>query len=210
MYVSFILNRAHMDLGRTALLLIVGLVVVFFLFQIGVVVWDRMSQPDQLREHLVGAIYTNDLKNPINQPDNTATFSAPAPVATQEKGRPLPEVPGQTEEELRLPEPTQRQVRRMAQADEGPGPVDERETNHNSAGFGEQLRHPEASFQAHPLARGSMQQEIDSGRGATVSSPGLEGNQQPFASDLAQNGGELMKGIFAFDSTESNGFSTLF
>jgi hypothetical protein len=54
-----------------------------------------------------------------------------------------------------------------------------------------------------------MAPEVQAGRASQISSPGAA-NQQPFASELAQNGGELMNGLFAFDSQEPQGFSSLF
>lgn len=204
-----------MDVLRMLILLVVGGVVAFFLFQIGVVLYKRMNETNELREHLVGAQYVANMRQ----------FEEPtlAPVVRQEvKGTPMPEIPGQSEEEVRAPEPTQRRVRRApAEEPEPTEPVPQRQ---EEAGFTEDLRHPEASFQPHPFNNRSVPDlaeggrigplrgavPVDSGVASKVSSPGLGGDQQAFESDMAQNGGEWLKGTFAFDSREPSGFSALF
>jgi hypothetical protein len=193
------------DIAKTVILLLIGGIISFFLFQIGHVLWNRMKQPDELREHLVGAPYLPDSRMAeAPEPDYEG------PAQAHQSGAPrasMPEIPGQTESQVRTPEPLQRPVFR-SEADE-PEPTEATNLQQENAGFDENLRHPEASFKAHPYAKGSMQPMVDSGRASYVSTPGTS-NQQPFESELAQNGGELMKGIFAFDTTEPNGFSSLF
>ena len=198
-----------MELMRMGILLVVGGVVAFFLFQIGIVLYRRMNETNELREQLVGAPYVPP--------------SQPSPVVPQEqKGTPMPSIPGQTDEEVRTPEPIQRRVRR--QVAEEPEPVENTALQQEEAGFTENLRHPEASFQPHPFnnksvpvlaedgrigpLRGAV--PVDSGVASKVSSPGFGGDQQAFESDMAQNGGEWLKGTFAFDSREPSGFSSLF
>ena len=186
-----------MDVLRMLILLVVGGVVAFFLFQIGVVLYKRMNETNELREQLVGAQYVPNMRQ----------FEEPAPVVRHEpKGTPMPEIPGQSDEEVRTPEPNQRRVRRSpAEEPEPAEPVPQRQ---EEAGFTEDLRHPEASFQPHPFNNRSV--PVDSGVASKVSSPGLGGDQQAFESDMAQNGGEWLKGTFAFDSREPSGFSSLF
>jgi hypothetical protein len=198
-----------MELMRMGILLVVGGVVAFFLFQIGIVLYRRMNETNELREQLVGAPYVPP--------------SQPAPVAyPEQKGTPMPSIPGQTDEEVRTPEPIQRRVHR--QTAEEPEPVESTALQQEEAGFTENLRHPEASFQPHPFnnksvpvlaedgrigpLRGTV--PVDSGVASKVSSPGFGGDQQAFESDMAQNGGEWLKGTFAFDSREPSGFSSLF
>lgn len=189
------------DIAKTVILLLIGGIISFFLFQIGLVLWNRMKQPNELREHLVGAPYVPDLHTAEEpEPDNEGHRSGASRAS-------MPEIPGQTESQVRMPEPLQRPVFRP-EADE-PEPTEATNLQQENAGFDEKLRHPEASFKAHPFAQGSMQPMVDSGRASDLSTPGTS-NQQPFESELAQNGGELMKGIFAFDTTEPNGFSSLF
>ena len=188
-----------MDVLRMGILLVVGSVVAFFLFQIGLVLYKRMNETNELREQLVGAQYIPNMRQ-FEEP-------ALAPVVRQElKGTPMPEIPGQSDEEVRTPEPNQRRVRRApAEEPEPAEPVPQRQ---EEAGFTENLRHPEASFQPHPFNNRSV--PVDSGVASKVSSPGLGGDQQAFESDMAQNGGEWLKGTFAFDSREPSGFSSLF
>ena len=50
-----------MELVRALILLLVGCVVAFFLFQIGLVLYNRMNETNELREHLVGAQYVHNL-----------------------------------------------------------------------------------------------------------------------------------------------------
>jgi len=189
------------------ILLVVGGVVAFFLFQIGVVLYKRMNETNELREQLVGAQYVPNMRQ-FEEP--ALASSGPglqAPVVRHEpKGTPMPEIPGQSDEEVRTPEPTQRRVRR-APAEE-PEPVEPVPQRQEEAGFTEDLRHPEASFQPHPFNNRSV--PVDSGVASKVSSPGLGGDQQAYESDMAQNGGEWLKGTFAFDSREPSGFSALF
>jgi len=194
-----------MDL-RSGILLIVGSLVVFFLVQIGIVLWQRFNNPYQLREHLSGATYVDDLRKaqPVAP---SQQYEQPAPITNHQKGNSLPDIPGQTENEVKAPEPLQRPVNRK-KADE-PEAADVGENRQEEAGFTEKLRHPEASFQKYPGEFGSMVPEVNSGRAAPISSPG-GANQQGFASELAQNGGDLMNGIFAFDNQEPSGFSSLF
>ena len=191
------------------ILLAVAGVVAFFLVQIGLVLYKRMNETNELREHLVGAQYVPNM----TQPDDTSgpvlrneQVSEPGPVVLpQQRGKANPSIPGQSDEEVRTPEPLQRRVRRQ-QADE-PDAAEPSPQRQEEATFTEDLRHPEASFQPHPFNKKSM--PVDSGVASKVSSPGL-GDQQPYDSDMAQNGGEWIKGAFAFDSTENNGFSPLF
>ena len=180
------------------ILLVVGGIVAFFLFQIGIVLYRRMNETNELREQLVGAPYV--------PPSQVKQFEEPAPIVHEQKGTPMPSIPGQTDEEVRTPEPIQRKVRR-APAEE-PEPSENTALQQEEAGFTENLRHPEASFKPHPFNNRSM--PVDSGVASKVSSPGFGGDQQAFESDMAQNGGEWLKGTFAFDSREPSGFSSLF
>ena len=198
-----------MDLLRMLILLAVGGVVAFFLVQIGLVLYNRMNETNELREHLVGAQYVPNM----TQPDDTSgpvlrneQISEPGPAAPpQQRGMMNPAIPGQSDEEVRTPEPLQRHVRR--QRAEEPDAAEASPQRQEEATFTEDLRHPEASFQPHPFNNRSV--PVESGVASKVSSPGL-GDQQPYDSDMAQNGGEWIKGAFAFDSTENNGFSPLF
>ncbi len=141
-----------------------------------------------------------------------AQKKAPAPVATGNeallgeaipsppKEEKMPEVAGQTEAELREKEPVQRRV---------PVTVQEPVTaeGHAPADFQDTLRHPEQSFHQPQQAPPSMYAtDVPSGRASIVSSPGA-GNVQGFSPEMAQNGGALVGGVFAYDGMEPTGFA---
>jgi hypothetical protein len=67
------------------------------------------------------------------------------------------------------------------------------------AEFGSNLRHPEQMVEHHPST--GMGQVVASGLGSEASGPG--GNSMVgYAPEMAQNGGEFMSGITAFDMSE--------
>jgi hypothetical protein len=124
---------------------------------------------------------------------------APAPVVHRVPPHAMPQVPGQTEDDLREPEPLQR-TPPTTQYDipEHTDPMNR--TVHMAAEFGSNLRHPEQMMEAHPGV--SMDSVVASGLGSEMSSPG--GHQAAaYAPEMAQNGGEWMKGINAFDTSEA-------
>ena len=206
-----------MELIRALILLVVGCVVAFFLFQIGLVLYNRMNETNVLREHLVGARYEPNLASLDNPSGNAYTNlkqNVPStgnqemlgPTVDEVHGRDMPNIPGQTSEEVLRKEPNQRRVNRPV-ADE-PEPAVGSPEDQEEAHFTENLRHPEASFQPHPSNKKSV--PVDTGVASKISSPGFAGDQQKYDSDMAQNGGEWLPGAFAFDKTEKNGFSPLF
>ena len=210
-----------MELVRALILLLVGCVVAFFLFQIGLVLYNRMNETNMLREHLVGARYEPNLAsndNPsgdaytnLNQnvPSSSDQEQLGASATPDMKGLSNPDIPGQTDEQVRRKEPNQRRVNRpIPETGNEPEPAVRSPEDQEEAHFTERLRHPEASFQAHPANKKSV--PIDTGVASTISSPGFAGDQQKYESDMAQNGGEWLPGAFAFDHTETNGFSPLF
>lgn len=116
----------------------------------------------------------------------------PAPKA-------MPKVAGQTEEDLRAPEPLQA-TPPTTQYDppEATDPMNRHV--HMSSEFGSNLRHPEQMIERRPPP--SMDYVVPSGLGSEQSHGG--GNRQvSFAPEMAQNGGEFMAGISAFDMSES-------
>jgi hypothetical protein len=124
---------------------------------------------------------------------------APAPVVQRVPPHAMPQVPGQTEEDLRTPEPLQRTPpTTQYNIPEHSDPLNK--TVNMSAEFGSNFRHPEQMIEAHPGV--NMNAVVASGLGSELSSPG--GNQAAgYAPEMAQNGGEWMRGINAFDSSES-------
>jgi len=110
----------------------------------------------------------------------------------------MPHVPGQTEEDLRAPEQLQ-ETPPSTQYDipESLDPMNR--TAHMDAEFGSNLRHPEQMVEHHPST--GMGQVVASGLGSEASGPG--GNSMVgYAPEMAQNGGEFMSGITAFDMSE--------
>ena len=131
-----------------------------------------------------------------------------APVVMKQPPIPnnMPHVPGQTEEDLRASEPLQATPPSVQyDAPEATDPL-----NRNvfmSSEFGSNLRHPEQMIEHRPA--NTMSGVVDSGLGSQYSSPG--GNRSTgFAPEMAQNGGEFMQGIGAFDSSDvGSAFSML-
>lgn len=117
-----------------------------------------------------------------------------------------PDVVGQSTEELKAPEQLQERVSLKAETHSA---LDPYEKDENVALFGSNLRHPEASMEKATGSFGSLENEIVAGLASQVSKPaGLEKVQ--FAAEMAQNGGEFMNGIFAYDSSDvGTTFSTL-
>ena len=104
-----------------------------------------------------------------------------APVVQHIAVQQMPRVAGQTEADLREPEPLQRTP---PTTEYGPpehtDPLNK--TVHMPAEFGSNFRHPEQMIETHP----------------------------PIRDEIAQNSGEVMTGILAYDSTaEGNGYSML-
>jgi len=111
-----------------------------------------------------------------------------------------PDVPGQTQAEMRNPEPLQQRVpasQQQAVDYEGNGP----------ANFETNLRRPEQLFHQPQTVPKMQVSEVDSGRAAVASTP-LSGNQQAFSPEMAQNGGAMIgNSVFAFDGMEPTGFA---
>lgn len=114
----------------------------------------------------------------------------------------MPDVPGQTQEELKAPEPLQEPVALKVEAH---SPLDPFEKSENVAMFGSNLRHPEASIEPSKSSFGGLENEIASGLASQVTKPS-DIDKAPFSAEMAQNGGEFMNGIFAFDSTQEGSF----
>lgn len=114
---------------------------------------------------------------------------APEPPRPEE----YPQVAGQSEGDLRQKEPLQRgpPASQQAVTADGKGPAD----------FGDNLRHPEQSFQAAgpPTLKVS---DLPAGRA-------VEPGGQGFSPEMAQNDGPVMgNGVFAFDGMEPTGFAS--
>ncbi len=110
----------------------------------------------------------------------------------------MPAVPGQTEDDLRAPEQLQ-ETPPSTQYDipESMDPMNR--TVHMDAEFGSNLRHPEQMIEHQPST--GMGSVVASGLGSEGSSPGGH-SMSGYAPEMAQNGGEFMSGIVAFDNSE--------
>ena len=118
-----------------------------------------------------------------------------------------PEIPGSTREEVAESEPLQKHVSIKAESHSAMDPY---EKNENVALFGSNLRHPEGLIEkTDPNYSGGIENEIIAGLASQVSKP-TDLDKVQFSAEMAQNGGEFMNGIFAYDTTESgNYFSSL-
>lgn len=135
---------------------------------------------------------------PSHNEEEDETY-APSSHRQQPAAKPMPKVAGQTEEDLRAPEPLQ-ETPPTTQYDppEATDPMNRHV--HMGAEFGSNLRHPEQMIERRPPP--SMDYVVPSGLGSEKSHEG--GNRQvSFAPEMAQNGGEFMQGISAFDMSES-------
>jgi hypothetical protein len=131
-------------------------------------------------------------------PANDDAPEGPGPVVDRTPPHEMPFVPGQTEEDLRTPEPLQRTPPTTEY--DIPSHRDPLNPTVNAeAEFGSNFRHPEQMIEARPQA--TMTHVVPSGLGSEHSSPG--GNDAAgYAPEMAQNGGQWMNGIVAFDGSE--------
>jgi hypothetical protein len=190
--------------------LIIGLVVVmvvgFFAFQ-----WWSRTQRRALAATKKVAPMTGSIgaASVASGTPSSAGVAGPAPTAAPVTTAPpaeekMPAVPGQTEGDLRAKEPLQQRVpvsRQQPVTQDGLGPAE----------FDSNLRHPEQLFHQPQGAAAvpTMQvSDVPSGRAAMGSTP-LEGHQQPFSPEMAQNGGALMgNSVFAYDGMEPTEFTS--
>lgn len=132
----------------------------------------------------------------------------PAPVSQKQPPIPneIPYIPGQTEDDLRTPEPLQRTPPPTYY--NPPDAIDQQtKAVYMDAEFGSNFRHPEQMIEHQPQ-RG-MKNVVESGIGAVISSPGGN-NADGYSPELIQNAGEFMNGVIAFDSSEmGSAFSML-
>jgi hypothetical protein len=133
-----------------------------------------------------------------HQDDESDLASAPV-VQTHTAPNRMPYVPGQTEEDLRAPEPLQASPP-STQYDipEATDPLNKHV--YMSSEFGSNFRHPEQMMERHPgIGMGNV---VAAQIGSEQSGPGGN-NAAGYAPEMAQNGGEFMAGISAFDVSES-------
>lgn len=187
---------------QSVILLAVVVVLVFLVFSIMRVAFKPAMQTHVLpnipvSESMYDVPYKETMQPP-QPPPSVEPREIPAyvaPIKQEEQPRPVPEVPGQTEEELKAPEPLQE---RVSQKIDAPSPKDPYDKRDNEALFGSNLRHPESMLAKSGPQFASLESEVASG---VAGRPAVE--QLPFSAEMAQNGGEFMNGIFAFDSSDS-------
>lgn len=124
-----------------------------------------------------------------------------APVVTHS----IPRVPGQTEQDLRATRQVQ-QTPPSVQYDSPEAADPLNRTVHMDAEFGSNLRHPEQMIERRPSA--GIAGIVPSGLGSENSHPG-NNNPVMYAPEMAQNGGEFMNGISAFDGNDGVGYSMI-
>ncbi len=171
---------------------------------------ERFPPYSQRDEQIAAAAHSPQLTMGAGQETDGAaaddTHEQPAPVVQRIPPHAMPRVAGQTEEDLRMPE----QIQRTPPTTEYSIPEATDPLNriaHMDSQFGSNLRHPEQMIESHPGV--NMGQVASSGLGSEYSSPG--GHQAAvYAPEMAQNGGEWMKGISAFDgSNEGTAYSMI-
>lgn len=127
-----------------------------------------------------------------------------------QQGQPIPNnmpyVPGQSEEELR--DTDQLQASPQSTQYDLPDATDPlQRVTHMNAEFGSNLRHPEQMIEMRP--RAGVANIVASGLGSEASGPGPH-RAVGYAPEMAQNGGEFMQGISAFDGSDDGvGYSML-
>jgi len=135
----------------------------------------------------------------VNSPASApAIQAAPAPIRAQEPIQQMPDVPAQTESDLKMNEPLQRTP--PATQYDPPDATDPlNKVTQGDAEFGSNLRHPEQMIERRPAP--SMRGAVDSGIASHRSSPG-ENNAQGYSTEMVQNGGDFMGSVLAFDMSE--------
>lgn len=117
----------------------------------------------------------------------------------------IPEVPGQTEEDLKETEPLQQKVYEKTEL---PSALDKYEKSDNVSTFGSNLRHPESMIMKSNQSYSSLEEDVASGV-ASTEHKNSSVNDLQYNSEMAQNGGEFMNGIYAYDSSsEGSSFSS--
>ena len=203
-----------MTLEVVFIYLITG-VVIFLVFLLVQYAINLNKANHSIKETMDDLPYKNSFEEdvPLNLPPSIPSevvkrmpASEPAPVreAVTEKVD-LPIIPSQTEEEQKEPEPLQQ---RVSQKVDEPSHFDKFEKNDNQALFGSNLRHPEAMI-TNTDGYSSLETDVVAGVASRVSVPDTV-NDMPYNAEMAQNGGEFMKGILAFDTSDSGSwFSNL-
>jgi hypothetical protein len=180
-------------------------IALFFTYHIGRTIYTRSDTETLIDSYTKSApLLRQDEDDGLETPLEGPEYEPPS--GSRDPAGGYPSVPGQTEEDLRSTDPVQATA--PAYRYNQPGPKDPHAgPAYEPAEFGDNMRHPEGAFEMRaPATDGYI---AASGMGSHVSSPG--GNSAVgYSSETAQNAGEFMKGIFAFDgSMEGTAYSAL-
>jgi len=180
-------------------------IALFFVYHIGRTIYSQSDTETMINSYTKSAPSLRyDEEGGLETPSEGPDYEPPS--GSRDPAGSYPSVPGQTEEDLRSTDPVQATA--PAYRYNQPGPKDPHAgPAYEPAEFGDNLRHPEGAFEMRaPATDGYI---AASGMGSHVSSPG--GNSAVgYSSETAQNAGEFMKGIFAFDgSMEGTAYSAL-
>ena len=183
-------------------------VLVFSVYSIIRVIAKKRREP--VKETMYDVPYKETLDEPSVVPVAVAAHvmqaqvpeSLPAPIREQvADSAPPTTVVGQTSEELREPEPLQERVHQQTEG--APNARDPYDQKDNAAEFGSNLRHPEAMMSNTATDRfATLDTDVASGIASQVKRP-TSLDEQTFSAEMAQNGGQFMNGIFAFDNTDT-------
>lgn len=193
--------------------LVVGLlvfIVLFFMYHIGKAMYNNTSnnsnQENIIEKETNEAIQMKNINYEQNVESQVTTTEFADVMQKPGVAQPMPEVVGQTEEDLRNADPLQQKApaykynKPQAHDIQAGDPYMEAE-------YGDNLRHPEAMFEQRVPQQSSY--IASSGIGSHNSSPGGH-NAIGYASENAQNAGEFMNGVYAFDTSfEGTSYSAL-
>jgi FtsZ-interacting cell division protein ZipA len=136
----------------------------------------------------------------------TTTSEFAEPSDRTEPGHQMPQIVGQTEEDITNPDPLQQKAPAYRYNKAQPRDVHTGQP-HMEAEFGDNIRHPESMFEARAPQQTSY--IPSSGVGSHNSSPGAH-DAIAYDNENAQNAGEFMQGIFAFDNSfEGSAYSAI-
>ena len=134
-------------------------------------------------------------------PIQTQSEETQAPQEDNTEAHAMPAVAGQSEEDLRAPEPhIATPPSTFYDSPEATDPLDK--VGYMDAEFGSNLRHPEQMIERRPAR--DTRQIVNSGLGSPSSGPGGN-NVAGYSPEMTNNGGEFMSGIIPFDSSEMGG-----
>lgn len=193
--------------------LVVGgliLIALFFSYHIGRAMYTNASNKTKedtiIEEETNRAQFVERPQYAANVEPQMTHTTAGEPTDRDEPAHPLPQIVGQTEEDIMNPEPLQQKAPAFRYNKAQPRDVNMGQP-HMEAEFGDNLRHPESMFEA----RGPQQSNYisSSGIGDHNSSPGGH-DAIGYVNENAQNAGEFMQGIFAFDNSfEGTAYSAI-